>query len=102
MAVMDGLVPHSGQAMPAFKAVLNDGEVAQLTNYVLATFGDSGLHITQERVSELRAGGASSPLLDVAQLGVFVGGPVFLVLFVILVILVANRRYLMAGPTRRA
>jgi mono/diheme cytochrome c family protein len=69
MAVLEGVWPEEGQGMPGFAAELSDQEVADIGNYVMATFGNSKVALDARRVGELRAGGAASPLLLLARAG---------------------------------
>ncbi|MFK3740800.1 cytochrome c [Massilia sp. TN1-12] len=69
MAVLEGVWPEDGQGMPGFAGELSDQEVADIGNYVMATFGGSKVAIDAARVRELRAGGAVSPLLLLARVG---------------------------------
>lgn len=78
MAVLEGLTPTQGQAMPAFHSAMNDQQVADLVNYLFKTYGDAGVQTTAERVKELRAGGTPSPLLDLARGGMVAAGVVII------------------------
>lgn len=82
MAILDGLTPASGQAMPAFRTVMNDQQVATLVNYLFKNDGDAGVRTTPERVKTLRDGGAVSPLLAIAK-----GGIIALIVVVILLVI---------------
>jgi mono/diheme cytochrome c family protein len=73
MAVLDGVWPEHKQGMPGFRHELNDAEIADLTNYVMATFGESQVKIDAPRVAVLRQGGAPSPLLWLARGGMVAG-----------------------------
>lgn len=79
MAVLQGVWPHEGQAMIGFADELSDDEIADVTNYVMSTFGDSDVRTDASRVAELRQGGAASPLLMLARVGM-VGAGVALVI----------------------
>ena len=72
MAVLEGLIPSKGQAMPAFSDKLDDKQVATLVNYLFTTYGDPKVQTTPERVKALRQGGEPSPLLAVAKGGMIV------------------------------
>lgn len=85
MAVLDGLVPDHGQAMPAFSRHMNDQQVATLVNYLFHNFGDARVQTTPERVKELRAGGKPSPLLAVAKGGMLAGGAIVLLILLFFV-----------------
>ena len=82
MAILDGLTPASGQAMPAFRTVMNDQQVATLVNYLFKNDGDAGVRTTPERVNTLRNGGAPSPLLAIAK-----GGMIALLVVVIVLVI---------------
>jgi mono/diheme cytochrome c family protein len=73
MAILEGVWPEHKQGMPGFEDQLSDREVADLTNYVMATFGQSKVTINEHRVRELRAGGAASPLLLLSRAGMALG-----------------------------
>jgi mono/diheme cytochrome c family protein len=73
MAILEGVWPEHKQGMPGFEDQLTDREVADLTNYVMATFGQSKVTINAQRVRELRDGGAPSPLLLLARAGMALG-----------------------------
>jgi len=72
MAVLEGLIPSKGQAMPAFSDKLDDEQVATLVNYLFTTYGDPKVQTTPERVKALRQGGEPSPLLAIAKGGMIV------------------------------
>lgn len=84
MAILDGLAPHHRQVMPGFRKEMNDEQVATLTNYLFTTLGDAGIQTHAQRVAELRQGGAASPLLKMAQIGIWVAGCLLLVLVVLI------------------
>lgn len=84
MAVLDGLVPDKGQAMPAFSRQMDDKQVATLVNYLFQNFGDAKVQTTEERVKELRAGGKPSSLLAVAKGGMIAGGVIVLLALLLL------------------
>jgi mono/diheme cytochrome c family protein len=69
MAVLEGLTPSKGQAMPAFSDKLDDQQVATLVNYLFKTYGDPEIQTTPDRVKALRQGGEPSPLLAIAKGG---------------------------------
>ncbi|MXN17916.1 c-type cytochrome [Pseudooceanicola sp. GBMRC 2024] len=91
MTVLEGVLPESGQAMPAFASKLDDGQVAQLVTYLQEGFGDAGVKVTPERVAQLRAGGAPSGLLKLAQVGL-IAAAVVLVLLILAALLLWRRR----------
>ncbi|MBF6636466.1 c-type cytochrome [Rouxiella silvae] len=72
MAVLEGLIPSKGQAMPAFSDKLDDKQVATLVNYLFTTYGDPKVQTTPERVKALRQGGEPSPLLAIAKGGMII------------------------------
>ena len=73
MAVLEGVWPEHRQGMPGFEDELTDREVAELTNYVMATFGQSKVTIDAQRVGALRAGGETSSLLLLSRAGMALG-----------------------------
>lgn len=82
MAVLEGVTPDKGQAMPAFSDKLDDRQMATLVNYLFKTYGDAGVQTTPERVKALREGGEASPLIALAKEGML-AGIIILVLLVI-------------------
>lgn len=90
MTILDGLQPARGQVMPAFGDRLDDQEVATLTNFLFAQFGDAGVQTDAARVAQLRAAGAPSPLLAVARYGMI--GAAALITLAFLALLWASRR----------
>ncbi|MET0320515.1 MAG: cytochrome c [Duganella sp.] len=80
MAILDGVWPEHRQGMPGFRHELSDAEIADLTNYVMTTFGESKVSIDAPRVAVLRQGGAPSPLLWLARGGMAAGVLVVLAL----------------------
>ncbi|KAF7600667.1 MAG: cytochrome C [Candidatus Dactylopiibacterium carminicum] len=92
MALLGGLAPHQGQVMPAFDDVLNDAQVAALTNYLFATLGDAGVSTTANRVAQLREGGTPSSLLAVARVGVGLFAGLVLLVTVAVVMIYRRRR----------
>ncbi len=80
MAVLEGLIPSKGQAMPAFSDKLDDKQVATLVNYLFTTYGDPKVQTTPERVKALRQGGEPSPLLSIAKGGMVVVALLVLIL----------------------
>lgn len=91
MAILTGLDPTKGQVMPSFGDRMDDAQVATLVNYLFATFGDAGVQTTPQRVGELRQGGAVSPLILLARIGI-AAGAVFLLLLAWVAWLVRRRR----------
>lgn len=84
MAVLDGLVPDQGQAMPAFSRQMDDKQVATLVNYLFQNFGNANVQTTPERVKELREGGKPSSLLAVAKGGMVAGAVIVLLALLLL------------------
>lgn len=80
MAVLEGLIPSKGQAMPAFNDKLDDQQIATLVNYLFTTYGDPKVQTTPARVKALRQGGEPSPLLVLAK-----AGPIIVVLLVLII-----------------
>lgn len=73
MAILEGVWPEEGQGMPGFEHELDDGDVAAITNYVMASFGNSKVGLDADRVAALRQGGEASPLLLLARAGMLFG-----------------------------
>ena len=80
MAILEGLIPSKGQAMPAFNDKLDDQQVATLVNYLFTTYGDPKVQTTPARVKALRQGGEPSPLLAIAK-----GGMIFAAMLVLII-----------------
>lgn len=85
--------------MPGFGAnslvqPLDDVQVASLSNYVLARFGNAAVKVTAQDVATVRAGGPSAPLVQLADPKILagIGGAGLLVLVVIAAVLVAMLR----------
>ncbi|ARU93921.1 cytochrome c [Tatumella citrea] len=91
MAILDGLTPTQGQAMPSFKTAMNDQQIATLTNYLFKTFGDAGVQTTADRVKVLREGGAPSPLLAIAK-GGMIAAVIVVLLLIVGGVMVKSRR----------
>ncbi|MHC1481654.1 c-type cytochrome [Frateuria aurantia] len=85
MAILNG-VDRGGYSknvlMPAFSDNLSDAQVTTLANFLLKSWGRPDVQVSQARVGELRAGGASSPLLPLARYGLAAGVIVVLLLLV--------------------
>jgi mono/diheme cytochrome c family protein len=92
MTIIGGLEPSEGQTMPAFGDRLDDQQVASLANFLFKQFGDAGVQITKERVAELRAGGAPSSLVQLAQTGIYIALAVIVILVLGLIIWFSRRR----------
>jgi mono/diheme cytochrome c family protein len=76
MAVLDGIFSEreGQQAMPAFRVLLSDEQVARLTNTAFQQFGHDDVQVSPQRVAELRAGGKPSPLIEIARYGMAAAG----------------------------
>jgi mono/diheme cytochrome c family protein len=76
MAVLDGIFSEreGQQAMPAFRALLSDDQVARLTNTAFQQFGRGDVQVSPQRVAELRSGGKPSPLIGIARYGMVAAG----------------------------
>jgi hypothetical protein len=61
-------------AVPAFRALLSDEQVARLTNTAFQQFGRGDVQVSPLRVTELRAGGRPSPLFGIARYGMVAAG----------------------------
>nr|WP_315257786.1 cytochrome c [uncultured Duganella sp.] len=86
MAILEGVWPEEGQGMPGFAHELSDKQIADVTNYVMTTFGASKVSTDEHRVAALRKGGETSSLLWLARGGMLVA------LLVALGLLLAWRR----------
>lgn len=69
MAILEGVWPEEGQGMPGFAHELSDQQIADITNYVMTTFGPGQAGTDEHRVALLRKGGEASPLLWLARGG---------------------------------
>ncbi|WP_447893957.1 c-type cytochrome [Vreelandella sp. GE22] len=74
MVILEGVWPEHRQGMLGFADELDDGQVAEVTNYLMSEFGESDVTMETARVSELRAGGAGSDLLLLARAGMVAAG----------------------------
>lgn len=72
-------MPPFGDAVNAVTQLSNQ-EVADLSNYILAQYGRGDVSVSAEDVAVIRQGGAPSPLLMFAQVGIAVGAVVVLLL----------------------
>jgi mono/diheme cytochrome c family protein len=72
-AFMPGFGGHPTDANP-----LSDRNIAKIGNYVLARYGSATTTITEAEVAEIRQGGPTSPLLQLARVGVAAAIIVFL------------------------
>ncbi|ULJ75816.1 c-type cytochrome [Rhizobium gallicum] len=82
--------------MPGFGATslvqpLDNTQVASLSNYVLAGFGNAAIKVTPEDVATVRAGGPAAPLVQLADPKILaaIGAAVLLMLPIVATILVA-------------
>lgn len=73
MAILEGVWPEEGQGMPGFAHELSDKQIADITNYVMTTFGQGKAGTDEHRVAALRQGGEASPLLWLARGGMLAG-----------------------------
>jgi mono/diheme cytochrome c family protein len=88
MAILEGVWPGEGQGMPGFAHELTDQQIADVTNYVMATFGPGKAGTDVQRVQTLRQGGEASPLLWLARGGMIAG----VLLLVALIVLWRRRK----------
>ena len=77
--------------MPAFEADLNDEQVAAITNYVMARFGNPAVQTSENDVKVLRSGGPS-PLIQRVMPWVYVGVVAFGLIVVAIVFIGVRRR----------
>jgi len=90
MTILQGDPLAQGVAMPAFADKLSDEQVATLSNYLIDQFGNpSTPKLTVDQVRTMRAGGAPSPLLKLARIGM---AAVLVLLVLILLVVWARRR----------
>jgi mono/diheme cytochrome c family protein len=91
MVILEGIrwTNESGVHMPAFAGSLSDRQVATLANYLAQHYGNPAAKISVEQVQQLRAGGAPSHLVALAQWAMVV---VVLLILVIAVLLIRRRR----------
>lgn len=92
MAILDGVWPEQGQAMPGFRRLLSDQQVADLANFLFAQFGSSPVRTDAAHVASLRSGGKASSLPVLARTLLAVGGLVALVVLGGLVRVLRRRR----------
>lgn len=94
MAILRGV--HSErdaeQAMPAFGNSLSDAQIASMVNALTAEFGDPSVKTTEQRVTELRAGGGTSSLAIIAKVGLALGIGVIVALFGVLIALIRRKK----------
>lgn len=94
MAILDGIRWHtdgSGVHMPGFANELSDREIATLGNYLTQHFGNPSARVSVDQVRMLRAGGAPSHLVLVAQV-VVIAILVILALIIAAIVLALVRR----------
>ncbi|NKJ46498.1 cytochrome C [Burkholderia sp. SG-MS1] len=92
MVMLDGVHRQDSAPdvlMPAFGRLLSDQQIATLGNYLLKQYGNPAASVTEEQVKTLRAGGAASPLMTIARVGMAVAA---LVVLGILFLLIRRRR----------
>ena len=89
MAILNGAWPESGQGMPGFATQLSDQDIAELANYVVASFGHRATTLDAQRVAALRQGGAPSPMLRQSRIGM---GAVVVLLIAGMALLARRRR----------
>lgn len=73
--ILDGIVRHGDSPevlMPGFARDLTDAQVASLARHILQEYGNPSAVVTVEQVATLRAGGAASHLVLLAQLAIAV------------------------------
>ncbi|WP_324154577.1 cytochrome c [Paraburkholderia sp.] len=68
----------------SFTERLSDQQVADVTNFVLTSFGRATPDVTAHTVATLRDGGPRSPLVSLAHAAIPVGGLIVIVLVVVL------------------
>lgn len=95
MAILEGVWPEEGQGMPGFSHELTDKQIADVTNYVMSTFGPGKAGTDVRRVAALRQGGETSPLLWLARGGMLAG-----VLVVVLFIFWRRRKTASSSPNK--
>ncbi|WEK45011.1 MAG: cytochrome c [Candidatus Sphingomonas colombiensis] len=78
MVVLNGLRRQPDVNMPAFGYTLSDTQTANLVNYLTQKWGNPRAQVTAKEVAVLRAGGAASPLLPLARIGMLLAGAVII------------------------
>jgi fructose 5-dehydrogenase cytochrome subunit len=100
-AILNGVDRHTEDGhvfMPPFgdqtNAVvqLDNIEVASLSNYLLAQYGNDKLSVTPEDVQVIREGGPKSNLVEMARIGMGIGAAVGLIVLGLIIWLVRRRR----------
>lgn len=93
--ILHGVHRGPGIEMPGFGPQasyterLSDQQIADVSNYVLASFGQAAAKVTQEEVALARAGGPQPAIIKLAQIGVPAG---IVVLLLLIVFIVARKR----------
>jgi mono/diheme cytochrome c family protein len=82
MVILQGLHRHPDVNMPGFAKELSDPQVAALGNYLTQRWGNPQAKVTVEQVRTLRSGGAGSPLLMLARIGLIAVGVLVLAVLV--------------------
>jgi mono/diheme cytochrome c family protein len=104
MVILQGIQWHtngSGIHMPGFASELSNRQVATLANYLTQHFGNPAAKVSVDRVRELRAGGASSHLVLIAQVLVIVILVIIALIIAAIVLAVIRRRRRHATATPR-
>ncbi|WP_255032232.1 cytochrome c [Bordetella genomosp. 1] len=89
---------HEDISMPGFGPQasyterLSDQQIADVSNYVLAHYGQVGQRVTPQDVALARSGGPEPALIRVTRYALPVGGAVAVLLLIAIVYLVARRR----------
>jgi len=101
MVILDGIDWHtdgSGVHMPGFASELSDRQVATLGNYLTQHFGDPSVQVSVDRVRLLRAGGAPSHLVLIAQVVVIAILVIIALIIAAIVLALIRRRRRGANP----
>ena len=72
-------MPPFGDQPNALNA-LDDDQIAQLSNYLIDMYGLKGTAVTPDQVAVIRAGGAKSPLVDYARIGMAAGAVIIVLI----------------------
>ena len=92
MVMLEGVHRQDGAPdvlMPAFGRLLSDQQIATLGNYLLKQYGNPDASVTVDQVKTLRQGGASSPLILIARVGMALAA---LVVLGVLILVMRRRR----------
>ncbi|TAN03344.1 MAG: cytochrome c [Rhodanobacteraceae bacterium] len=95
MAILDGvhLYGHgSTMQMPSFAGELTDRQVATLGAYVTQHFGNPSAKVSVDQVRRLRAGGAPSHLVLIAQVAVIVVLVIIALIIAFIILAIVRRR----------